>query len=69
MNGMEEIRKGYEAQKRYCEEKHLPMFVRQDCRCHRCGGYVFGGEHGYSPEAAGRTLITGCPHCNASFCD
>lgn len=60
---------GIDAQTKYCEETGSPQFFPRDGRCYRCGQNIFGGDHGYSPETAGKTLITGCPFCNASFCD
>ena len=69
MNMLEMIQKGYEAQKQYCERKHMPMFITQDCRCTRCGRYVIDSENGYSVEESGSRLISSCPYCNASFCD
>jgi len=44
---------GYEAQEKYCNQYELPIFIQKDGTCPRCG----------------RQLITGCPFCNASYCE
>lgn len=70
MNGDFEITPEYlyAAQREYCQSRHLPVFIDCDCRCHRCQRFIFGSG-GIAPEKATQIHITGCPHCNASFCD
>lgn len=65
------------AQIKYCTENGYPHFAPgHNGRCYRCGRDIYqriewptGYVTGISVEAAGSTLITGCPHCNYSFCD
>ena len=70
------------AQIQYCGRKQLPMFAPYSGHCPRCGRNIYdqittkygGGipgyaRTGYSVEAAGKMLITGCPHCHATFVD
>ena len=69
------------AQRQYCRENDLPMFIPSDGKCFRCGKDIFkdaekinfAGEKclswGYSLEEAANNLITGCPHCYQTFCD
>ena len=65
-------------QKRYCEKNGYPMFAPADGVCYSCGRNIYsprlarGNPDVYTGIAtfrAGCTLITGCPHCNYSFCD
>lgn len=58
----------YQNQADYCNENGCPIFIDRSCRCPRCGRDIFGAG-GYAPEKARKMLVTGCPHCNASFCD
>lgn len=59
-----------EAQKHYCEEKHLPMFMLPSGTCPRCNVDIFEEMlGGYSLEYASTRLITSCPRCRWSFCD
>ena len=63
------------AQKKYCEEHKLPHFAPFDGICFRCRQNIYErverGERvtGISVEGAGSQLITGCPHCNRTYCD
>ena len=66
-----------EAQKKFCAEHSYPEFAptRTGC-CYRCGRNIFqpiqwpdGHTTGIAVEVAGSSLITGCPHCNRSFCE
>ena len=56
------------AQKKYCTTWGYMQFAPQDGCCYRCGKNIYDDE-GYSVDLAGRHLVTGCPHCNASFVD
>lgn len=67
-----------QAQEGYCNEHKVPRFAPDNGWCSYCGRniyepYTYRGreEHtiGISVEEAGSRLITGCPHCNATFCD
>ena len=44
-------------------------FAPLDRRCHRCGKDIREGEKAITLENLGDYIITGCPHCHASFCD
>lgn len=65
------------AQKRYCEEESYPHFAPEDGICWKCNQRIYAeGKNrmgnpskGISVEKAGSVLITGCPHCNWSYCD
>ena len=64
------------AQEAYCNEHEIPMFVPIDGICPRCSYNIYlpiSNGHtqlfGISVEEAGERLITGCPHCNATFVD
>ena len=75
------VKKSITAQKEYCERENLPYFAPLDGRCWRCGYNIYqkmGHQSSYNgksfytgipTEKAGTFLITGCPHCNKSFCD
>ena len=63
------------AQKKLQEEKGYPDFAPSDGRCFKCKKDIYTQidrgpyKTGISVEKAGRSLITGCPHCNRSYCD
>lgn len=68
-----------QAQREYCEKKNAPHFASYDGRCWNCKQDIYKPmEHkqgdriyttGITVEKAGRELVTGCPHCNRSYCD
>lgn len=76
MKGTFDAVKANEAQKNYCKEKGYPHFAPVG-KCFRCNKNIYevhtnkytGYESGISVERAGSELITGCPHCNWSYCD
>ena len=67
------------AQERYCNEHEISVFSPTNGWCSSCGRNIFepytvqhGSETiqlGITVEEAGKRLITGCPHCNHTFCD
>lgn len=63
------------AQKMFCKVNDMPHFAPINGRCYRCGKNIYepyekkGETYGIDAETAGKFLITGCPHCNRSFCD
>lgn len=65
------------AQIKYCTENGFPHFAPGNSgMCYRCGRDIYkkivwedGHVTGITVEAAGKGLITGCPHCHYSFCD
>ena len=64
-------------QKQYCERNNLLYFAPHDGYCFFCGKNIYVPIKypyndlvtGYSVEYASSHLITGCPHCNRSYCD
>lgn len=66
------------AQIAFCERNEIPMYAPSNGICPACGRDIYdphtyrGREehtYGISVEEAASRLITGCPHCNATFCD
>lgn len=59
-----------EAQREYCDEHGLPMFIPENAltHCPSCGKNIFG-YGGITVREAGERLITGCPFCSFSFCE
>lgn len=49
-----------ELQKKYCKERGYPFFAPEDGVCWSCNRKI---------EDTDKEHITGCPHCNRSFCD
>ncbi len=74
---MYNTQKAYEAQWKYCQERGFPMFSPGPSgQCYRCGRDIYrriewpdGRVTGITVESARNRLITGCPHCNYSFCE
>lgn len=74
---MYDTAKAIEAQRHFCEEHGYPVFAPgYSGYCYRCGKNIYqpetwpgGHTTGITVEGAGKTLITGCPHCHYSFCD
>ena len=60
-----------EAQRGYCEKMGAPHFAPPDGECWRCGKNIYQSYEraGYTNETASTKLITGCPHCNISYCE
>lgn len=44
-------------------------FAPKNGICPRCGKNIAEGEKGITLEKLGDYIITGCPHCNMSYCD
>lgn len=66
------------AQSQYCREHGVPHVAPKSGKCWRCEQNIYipgfrrgDGDptKGISVERAGREHITGCPHCNWSFCE
>ena len=75
-----DAQKSIKGQKEYCEKKKYPHFAPADGRCYRCRENIYkliehtkpnGAKYttGISVEKASAELITGCPHCNRTYCD
>lgn len=68
-----ECRKG---QLELTKAKGYPHFAPMSGRCFKCNrdiyqAYMIGDweSKGINVERASKELITGCPHCNRSYCD
>lgn len=65
------------AQRKYQDEHNSPSFAPSSGVRWKCHQNIYskivdkerGWETGISVEEAGRTLVTGCPHCHRSYCD
>ena len=63
------------AQDKECDREGYPHFAPRDGKCWNCNKDIYteqdhgGYKTGISVEKAGSTLITGCPHCNRTYCD
>ncbi|HBB9121083.1 hypothetical protein HW877_09400 [Serratia marcescens] len=63
------------AQDKYCKENNAPHFAPNNGICFRCKRDIYlkidNGIFitGISVRRAGSELVTGCPHCNRSYCD
>ncbi len=74
---MYDTAKAVAAQEQYCDDHGLPFFApRRFGICFHCGRNIYKPMHwsdgritGITVENAGKFHITGCPHCNFSFCD
>lgn len=62
----ENIRSAITAQKQYCRDNKAPHFAPEDGFCWSCGKQIYTR---IDEQQAGKDLITGCPHCNRSYCD
>lgn len=67
-----------EAQAEYCNENKAPHFAPKSGVCWNCNKNIYEElPHKYhssimcgiSIEEAKSRLVTGCPHCNRSYCD
>lgn len=76
--GMFDISAAAKAQRKYCEENNAPHFAPAGGHCWRCGRNIYspisyGSNNEYTAgitvDRAGKELVTGCPHCNYSFCE
>lgn len=79
-----DIYKSKTAQAEYCAKTGAPHFAPKSGVCWSCNKNIYeelpktfigitGQEltvmRGVSVEEASTTLVTGCPHCNRSYCD
>ena len=68
-------KKAAKAQSELCKEKKYPHFASSSGICWSCKEniytQIYKGEFktGISVEQAAISLITGCPHCNRTYCD
>lgn len=67
MKTPEEIRTAIERQKKLCAAENLPHFAPTDGQCYDCCLNIY---QDYTREGwTGLEYVTGCPHCNHSFCE
>ena len=78
-----DVQEAIKAHERLCRVVGYPQFAPYDGVCYRCHQNIYEKHDavdtetlkhgrpytGISVEEAGSKLITGCPHCNRSFCD
>lgn len=73
-----DVQASIKAQEKYCKENGLPHFAPHNGRCWSCGKNIYKEyPNSYNPEItdgidverAATELVTGCPHCNRSYCD
>lgn len=63
------------AQKKFCAENDYPHFAPNSGVCYVCKRNIYtpldrgSYKTGISVERASSILVTGCPHCNRSYCD
>ena len=66
------IQEAREAQAKFCDSKGLPLLAPESGKCFSCRRNIYrlpDGPYAISVKSAGATHITGCPHCNRSYCD
>lgn len=73
-----DVRSSIICQRNYCEKHNLPQFAPSDGVCYHCHNNIYrprmvkgdpNKSTGIPTFRAGCFLITGCPHCNYSFCE
>lgn len=74
------VEKSIQRQREFCEKKGFPHFAPGNGVCWKCHEQIYqakerlgwGGKTyttGIGTKRAGEELVTGCPHCNISYCD
>ncbi len=66
-----------ESQRKIIKERSWPFFAPSDGICFKCHKNIYqnyeysdlNGNDSISYGYDGKEPITGCPHCNRSFCD
>lgn len=75
-----DVSRSIDSQERLCKERDLPLFAPHNGICYRCHEQIYEKKEsigwqgrkyttGITTEKAGKSLVTGCPHCNYSFCE
>lgn len=70
-----DIMRAAKAQELYCEKEKVPHFAPFNGNCLSCHKNIYKkemrGEYssGISVARAESSLVTGCPHCNKSYCE
>lgn len=69
------VSESIKAQRTYCTTNEAPDFAPNDGVCWKCHNQIYapiknsGYVSGITTEYARTKLVTGCPHCNRSYCD
>ena len=74
MDEVYDIAEASKAQIEYCQAKNVPYLAPKSGICYDCFENIYRPRYGkktggISVKEAGSRMITGCPHCNKSFCD
>lgn len=70
-----DVQKAIAAQKQLQADKGYPDFAPTNGVCWKCRHQIYeemehkGYKTGISVESAATSLVTGCPHCNYSYCE
>lgn len=70
-----DVKTACQAQSKLIKENGYPYFAPSDGQCYDCRRNIYeqidhgGHKTGISVESAGKSLVTGCPHCHHSYCD
>jgi len=70
-----DIQKSIIAQREFVKEEGVPHFAPQSGTCWKCHNNIYrelvrnGFSTGIDVDRAGKEHITGCPHCNRSYCE
>ncbi len=67
-----EIQECIELQRKLVNEKGYPHFAPSSGVCWKCNRNIYQNyqiEDRISNGETGQSLVTGCPHCNRSYCD
>ncbi|MBY9081046.1 hypothetical protein KIH86_23110 [Paenibacillus sp. HN-1] len=74
------VNESIKAQAKLCKEKGYPHFAPSSGVCWSCNKNIYSPQEktgwndqkytsGITVEKAASELITGCPHCNRTYCD
>jgi hypothetical protein len=73
IKSLEELNECAKSQEQFCKENKLPYYAPENGICYRCKLNIYqnyqvenGASYGWSRD---NQLITGCSHCNMSYCD
>lgn len=69
----QEIRECIITQDKLCKENGYPDFAPSKGVCYKCRKNIYQNyqldNNRVSRGETGKLLVTGCPHCNMSYCD
>lgn len=61
------VHKAASVQSTYCSMHGLLLLAPKNGRCRSCGQQIYDSPA--MQYKAGNTHITGCPHCDRTYCD